>query len=198
MSEREQHGAEHDDDSGFDERGPVLQVGAFARAPHVDGGDHGDHGYGDAGGFEGRQRDDFGEIAREGAGERGDGAAGDHQKQTPAIEEGGDAAKAVADEDVQAAGFRVGGGEFRIRQSAEEREEAADDPDKEGVTGGAVELAKDQAGSEEDARADDGADEEEEKVAFAEGAGERGAGVGGRGFGACRESGGHFGSTRVP
>src|SRR5260370_11978233 len=171
MWERGQGGAEQDDNCGFDEGGRVREVGAFARAPHVDGGDHGDHGYGDAGGFEGRQRDDFGEIAREGAGERGDGAAGDHQKQTPAIEEGGDAAKAVADEDVQAAGFRVGGGEFRIRQSAEEREEAADEPDKEGRTGGAVELAKDQAGSEEDARADDGADGEEKEVALSQGAG---------------------------
>src|SRR5260370_6568069 len=183
MSEREQHGAEHDDNSGFDERGPVLQVGAFARAPHVDGGDHGDHGYGDAGGLEGRERDDCGEVAREGAGERGDGDAGDHEKQTPAIEEGGDAAKAVADEDVQAAGFRVGGGEFRIRQRAEEREEAADDPDKKGVTGGAVELAKDQAGSEEDTRTDDGADEEGEKAGFAWGEGGGGGGGGGSGCG---------------
>src|SRR5260370_37744561 len=192
MSEREQHGAEHDDNSGFDERGPVLQVGAFARAAPVAGGDHGDHGYGAAGGLEGGQRGEFGEIAREGAGERGEGAAGDHKKQTPAIEEGGDAAKAVADEDVQAAGFRVGGGEFRIRQSAEEREEAADDPDKEGVTGGAVELAKDQAGSEEDARADDGDDEEEKEVAFAKGAWERGAGDRRRGVRGSRGGGGRF------
>src|SRR6266481_3031149 len=111
MAEREQHGAQDDDDSNFDERGPVLQVGAFARAPDVDGGDHGDHGDGDEGGFERSERNDFGEIAGEGAGKSGDGAAGNQQEQ---------------------------------------------------------------AGSEENAGADDGADEEKEEVAFAEGAEEGG------------------------
>src|SRR5712664_989331 len=90
MAEREQHGAQDDDDSNFDERGPVLQVGAFARAPDVDGGDDGDHGDGDEGGLDGRERNDFGEIAGESAGQGCDGTAGDYQEQTPAIEEAAD------------------------------------------------------------------------------------------------------------
>src|SRR5216683_2275065 len=174
MSQGEQHGTKYDDDSDFDQGGPVLQVGAFAGAPDVDGGDDGDHGDGDRGGFEGRERDDFGEIAGEGTGKSGDGAAGNHQEQAPAIEKGRHAAKAIANEDVETAGFRVGGGEFGVGERAEEGEEAANDPDKEGIADGAVELAQDQAGSEENAGADDGADEEKEEVAFAEGAEEGG------------------------
>src|SRR5216683_3194654 len=143
MTEREQHGAQDDDDSNFDERGPVLQVGAFARAPDVDGGDDGDHGDGDEGGFERRERNDFGEIAGEGAGQGCDGTAGDYQEQTPAIEEGGHAAKAIADEDVEAAGFGIGGGELGVGERAEEGEDAADDPDEEREADGAVELAED-------------------------------------------------------
>src|SRR5260370_39156152 len=98
MSEREQHGAQDYDDSDFDQGGPVLQVGAFAGAPHIDGGDDGDHGDGDRGGFEGSERDDFGEIAGEGAGERGYGATGNHQEQAPAIEKGRHASKDGATE----------------------------------------------------------------------------------------------------
>src|SRR6266851_5509215 len=107
MSEREQHGAQDYDDSDFDQGGPVLQVRTFAGAPDVDGGDDGDHGDGDRGGFDGSERDDFGEIAGEGAGEGRYGAAGDHQEQAPAVKKGGHAAEAVANEDVQTAGFRV-------------------------------------------------------------------------------------------
>src|SRR6266852_6762388 len=174
MSQGEQHGTKYDDDSDFDQGGPVLQVGAFAGAPDVDGGDDGDHGDGDRGGFEGSERDDFGEIAGEGAGERGYGATGNHQEQAPAIEKGRHAAKAITNEDVEAAGFGVGGSELGVGERAEEGEDAADHPDEKGEADGAVELAKDQAGSEEDARADDRADEEEEEIAFAEGAEEGG------------------------
>src|SRR5260370_24304516 len=98
MSQGERRGTEYDDDSDFDQVGPVLQVGAFGGAPDVDGGDDGDHGDGDRGGFEGRERDDFGEIAGEGAGERGYGAAGNHQEQAPAIEKGPHASKDGATE----------------------------------------------------------------------------------------------------
>src|SRR4029077_9319317 len=110
MSEREQHSAENDDDPELDERGPVLQVRAFAGAPDVDGRDDGDHRYGNYRGFDGRERNDLGQIACEGAGERGHGPAGDHQKQTPAIEERRHAAEAIADENIEAAGFGIGGG----------------------------------------------------------------------------------------
>src|SRR6266852_3152887 len=174
MAEREQHGAQDDDDSNFDERGPVLQVGAFARAPDVDGGDDGDHGTGGEGGFERRERNDFGELAGEGAGKSGDGAAGNHQEQAPAIEKGRHASKAITNEDVEAAGLGIGGGQFGVGERAQKGEDAADDPDEEGVADGAVELAKDEAGGEEDAGADDRADEEEEEIAFAEGAEEGG------------------------
>src|SRR5580698_378271 len=177
MAEREEHGAENGYGSGFDERGPVLQVGAFAGAPDVDGGDDGDHRdcYEFCGGW--RKRDDFGEVAREGVRERGDGAAGDNEEERPSIEERGDAAESVANEAVEAAGFRICGGKFGVGESAEERENAADDPDEEGGSDGAVELAEDQTGSEEDAGADDGADEEEKEVARAESAVERGHAV---------------------
>src|ERR1700687_2453653 len=168
MAEREQHGAEDDDDSDFDQRGPILQVGAFARAPDVDGGDHGDHYDGDDGGLERRERNNLREIAREGARKRGDGAAGNHQKQAPAVKKSGHAAEAIADKDVEAAGFGIGGGEFGIGERAEEGQDAADNPDEERVADGAVELAKDQAGSEEHAGADDRADKEEKEIAFAE------------------------------
>src|SRR5229473_4594663 len=174
MSQGEQHGTKYDDDSDFDQGGPVLQVGAFAGAPDVDGGDDGDHGDGDRGGFEGRERDDFGEVAGESAGEGGYGAAGNHQEQAPAIEKGRHASKAITNEDVEAAGLGIGGSELGVREGAEEGEDPADHPDEKGEADGAVELTKDQAGSEEDAGADDRADEEEEEVAFAEGAEEGG------------------------
>src|SRR5712691_6211235 len=144
MSQGEQHGTKYDDDSDLDQRGPVLQVGAFARSPDVDGGDDGDHGDGDRGGFEGSERDDFGEIAGEGSGQGCDRTAGDYEEQAPAIEKGGHAAKAITNEDVEAAGFGVGGGEFGVGEGAEEGEEAADNPNEEGEADGAVELTKDQ------------------------------------------------------
>ncbi len=110
MAEREEHGAEDDNDADLDQRGPVLQVGAFAGAPDVDGGDDRDHCHGYAGGFERRERDDFGEITGKGAGQGRHGAAGDYQEQAPAVEEGGHAAEAIANEDVEAASFGIRSG----------------------------------------------------------------------------------------
>src|ERR1700686_1494968 len=110
MAEGQQHGAEDYDDPDFDERGPVLQVGALARAPDVDGGDHGDHGDGNERGFERRERNDFGEIAGEGASERCDGTAGDYEKKAPTVEEGRHAAEGIANENIEAAGFGIGRG----------------------------------------------------------------------------------------
>src|SRR3984893_5386260 len=174
MAERKKNGAEDHDDSDFNQRGPVLQIGAFACAPDVDGGNHRDHRDGDDRGLEWRERNNFGEIARKGASERGDRAAGNHQKQTPAIEKSGHATEAIANKNIEAAGFGIGGGAVGVGERAEEREDAADNPDEEGGADGAVELAKDQAGSEEDAGADDRADEEKEEVAFAKRAEKRG------------------------
>ena len=42
VSKREKYCAQNHNDSGFDERGPVLQVGAFSRAPNVYEGYDGD------------------------------------------------------------------------------------------------------------------------------------------------------------
>src|SRR5258708_1786895 len=125
-------------------------------------------------------------MAGEGRGKGRNGALRDPQEQTPAVEESWHAAEAIANEDVEAASFGIGGGEFGVGERAEEREDAADDPDEERIADGAIELAKDEAGSEEDSRADDGADEEEKEVAFAEGAEERSASGRGRGFGIGR------------
>ncbi len=41
--EHQQDRAEHHDDADFDQRGDVLQIGTFARAPDVDGSHDGDH-----------------------------------------------------------------------------------------------------------------------------------------------------------
>ena len=65
-------------------------------------------------------RNDFGKVAREGVRERGDRAAGDDEKQRPAVEERGDAPESVANEAVEPAGFGIGGGEFGVGERAEE------------------------------------------------------------------------------
>src|SRR5207248_1959481 len=142
MSEREKDGAEDDDDPYFDQGGPVLQVGAFAGAPDVHGGDHGDHGNRNRGGFHGGEGNNFVKIAGEGASERCDGTAGDYEEETPTVEECGHATEAITDKNVKTAGLGIGRSELGIRERAEKRENAADDPDKEGVADGAIELTK--------------------------------------------------------
>ena len=159
-AERKKYGAEDDDNADFDERGPVLEIGAFAGAPDVDGGDYGDHDDGEHSLSDGGEWDNFREMFRKGAGQGGDGAAGNHQKQTPAVEERGDASEAVANEAVEPPGFRVCRGQFGVGEGAEEREHTADNPDQQREADRAVELAKNQAGRQEDAGADDRADEE--------------------------------------
>jgi len=42
-AERKKDGTQNDDDADLDECGPVLEVGAFARAPDVDARDDGNH-----------------------------------------------------------------------------------------------------------------------------------------------------------
>ena len=84
-SEREQDGAENHDDADLDERGPILQVGAFTGAPDVDGGDDGDHDDREDRLACSGEGDDFREMLGESAGERGDGTAGDDQEQAPAV-----------------------------------------------------------------------------------------------------------------
>ena len=117
---------------------------------------------------DGRERNYFCEIFAEHARESGDGAAGDDEKEAPAVEEGGDAAEAIANVAVEAAGFGIGGGELGVSERAEQREDAADDPDEEREADGAVHLAKNGAGRSKDAGADDRADEEKQKIAEAE------------------------------
>ena len=131
MTKGQEEGAEDDDDAHLDERGPVLKVGAFARAPDVDGSDDSDHHDGGDGLLRGRNRKNPGEIFAEGARQGGDGAAGNHEKKTPAVEKSGEAAETVANVAIQAAGCGVSGGEFGIGQRAEQGEDAADDPDQE-------------------------------------------------------------------
>src|SRR5260221_6548924 len=101
MAEREEHGAEDDNDADLDQRGPVLQVGAFAGAPDVDGGDDRDHCQGYAGGFEPRERDDFGEITGKRAGQGPHGAAGDYPEPAPAVEASRHATGAIANDDIE-------------------------------------------------------------------------------------------------
>ena len=174
VAEREKNGAEEDDDADFDERGPILQVGTAAGAPDVDGSDDADHQDRSDGFSCRRERDDFCEIFAEDAREGSDRAAGDDQKEAPAIEKSGHAAEGVADIAVKAAGFGVGGGKLSISERAEKREYAARKPDEERETDGAVELAKNEARGAENAGADDGADKEKEEIAKAEGADELG------------------------
>ncbi len=169
VTEREKNGAEDDDDADFDERGPILQVGTAAGAPDVDGGDNADHQDGNDGFSCGRERDDFCEVFAEDAREGSDRGAGDDQKEAPDIEKSGHAAEGVADIAVKAAGFGVGGGKLRISERAEKREYAARKPDEKRKTDGAVELAKNETGSAENAGANDRADKEKEEIAETEG-----------------------------
>ena len=166
MSERKKKAAEQNDQQHFDERGPVLEVGAFARAPYVDGGDDANHHDGDDGCAVRGKRDDFGEIAREGASQCRDRAAGDHQEQRPAIEERGNAAETVANEAVQAASFGIGGGELRVGERAKQRKNSADDPYEKGKANRTVELPQNEARREKNPRAYDRADEQEKQIAL--------------------------------
>ncbi len=129
-SEREQYGAENNDDPDFQKRGPILKIGALARAPDVDEGDDSDHGDRDYGGTCSGERDYFGEVARKGTTEGGNRGARDDKEKAPTIEERGNAAKSVANVTVEAAGFRIGGGEFGVGERTEKREDAANEPDE--------------------------------------------------------------------
>src|SRR4029077_18561253 len=135
------------------------------RAPDVDGRDKGDHHDGDDSLRYGRKRNYFCEIFAEDARESSDGAAGDDEKEAPAVKEGGHAAKAVTDVAVETAGFGVGGGELGISERAEQGKDATDGPDEEGQADGAVDLAKDGAGRSKDAGANNRSNEEKQKIA---------------------------------
>jgi len=108
--EGKKYRAENHDDADFDKGGPVLEVGAFAGAPDVHSGDYGNHDDGEDRFSQGGERDDLCEVLREGASQGGDGAAGDDQEEAPAVEKSRDAAEAVADETIEAAGFGICGG----------------------------------------------------------------------------------------
>jgi len=144
-AKRDKDCAEDNDDADLDESRPVLKIGTFASAPHVHNGDYGDHGHREDGFFERGERKNFREMFREGARKRGDGAAGNHEKKTPPVKKSGDAAESVANETVQAPGFRVCGGKFGVGEGTEERKNAANDPDEKRETDGAIQLAENQA-----------------------------------------------------
>jgi hypothetical protein len=80
MSKRKKKTAEQNNEQHFDERRPVLEVGAFARAPYIDGGNDTNHDDGDDGCACRGKRDDFGEIARESSSQCRDRAARDDQE----------------------------------------------------------------------------------------------------------------------
>src|SRR5271169_3482968 len=96
LAECQQERAENDDNAHLDESGPVLKVGALARAPDVDDGDDSDHQDGGDGLLDGRDRKNAGKIFAEGTRECGDGAAGDHEEEAPAVEKGRETAEAIA------------------------------------------------------------------------------------------------------
>src|SRR5207302_2416197 len=168
MTKSQQQSAEDDDDAHLDERSPVLKVGAFARAPDVDGCDDSDHHDGGDGLLHGRNWENPSEIFTEGPRQGGDGAACDDEKKAPAVEKGGEAAETVANVAIQTARFGIGSGEISVSERAEQREDAADDPDQKRKADGAVDLAKNRARRSKDAGANDGTDEEEQKIAKAE------------------------------
>src|SRR5579864_1399240 len=120
-TEHQKDGAENDDDADFDEGGPVLEVGAFARTPDVDASDDPNHHDRQDSLAEGGERNDFREVLRESAGQGSDGTAGDDQEQAPAIEKSRDAAEGVADKAVQAPGFAVCSGDISVTYGAEKR-----------------------------------------------------------------------------
>ena len=168
MADGQKHGAEDHDDADLDEGGPVLKIGALACAPDIYGGDNGDHDDGDDGLAHRRNRKDFCEIFAEHTREGGDGAAGDDEKETPAVEEGGHAAKSIANVAVEAAGFGVCGSELCVGERAEQGEDAADGPHEERERDGAAHLAKNGAWRSKDAGADDRADEKQQEIAESE------------------------------
>ena len=174
MAGGEEHGAKEQDNADLDERGPVLKVRTFARAPNIYSGD--DQGHYDGGDRLscGRNREHFCEVFAESARECSDGAAGNHEKQAPTIEESACAAKPITNVTVQAAGFGIGSGEFGVGERAEQGENTSDSPYEEREANGAFDLAKNRAGRSKDAGADDGADEEKQKITESECANEFG------------------------
>src|SRR5579859_6356563 len=164
MSQREEHGAHNHNDAGFDERGPVLQVGTLSRAPDVDRSHDRNHNDGNESLRYGRNGNYTREILAERARERRDGAAGDHEKQTPTVEKCREAAESVADVAVESAGFGIACGQFRVSERAEEREKAADNPDEHRNSDGPSHLAQNRAGRAKNTGADDGANEQKEEV----------------------------------
>src|SRR5260370_1091874 len=167
MTKGQQQGAEENDDAHLDERGPVLKVGALTGAPDVYDRDDSYHHDGSDGLLCGRNRKNPGEIFTEGARQGSNGAAGDHEKKTPAVEKSGEPAETIANVAIQTACFGIGGGEFSVGESAEQGEASTHGPNQERKADGAVNLAKDGAWRSKDAGANDGADEEKKKIAKA-------------------------------
>ena len=178
----ETEGGDDDDQQDFEPGEGGLHVGGVAGADDVEAGD--DPGGGDGedlrpqqvseGGLREEAEDGEGaEHAHEAGGDGGDGGGLGDGDPGPGVEEGGEVAVGVAEEGVFATDAGLHGGDFGVAHGAEEREQAADDPD--GVdhartADGGHHLARD----EEDSGADDDADDDGRGVRGVEDAGQVG------------------------
>ena len=74
-------------------------------------------------------------------------------------------AEAVTNVAIQPTGLRIRGRKLGVGECAQQREDAAYYPDQERKADGAVDLAKNRARRSKNPGADDGADEEQQKIA---------------------------------
>ena len=82
------------------------------------------------------------------------------------------AAERIADVEVQPTRIRLGGAHLRVRERAEERQHAGDDPHQERQAHVTPGLAEHRPGNQEDPRADHRADDDEDQIGETEDAGE--------------------------
>src|SRR5271154_5756782 len=164
----EQDGADDEDGGDFNGGGDVEQVGALARAADVYGGDDQNHKDGNRFCADGRERKKFAHVVAEGDSERGDGAGADDEEKRPAKEKGGKSAEAIANVDVQAAGFGLHRAEFAVRERTKQGKDAAGQPNGESQRNGIANSAQDRTGNQKNAGADNGADDHQHEIFHAE------------------------------
>src|SRR3954462_12147568 len=107
------------------------------------------------------------EIFREGRRDRAEGRGADDRQLGPAEEERGEATPRPTNEIENAAGVRVGSGDFGERQRTAQRENAAGDPHREHRYRPGQPV-RDSGGSAEDAGADGGPDDDGDRGPEAE------------------------------
>ena len=152
------------DQRGRRSRAILVMVSAGlhrAAGPHadvVDRREHDDAGDGDEADAEIAQRHDRRRVAAEHHRDGGDDAGVHAPEHRPAPEEPGGRRKHLAEEDVDAAGARVGGRQLGADARAEPGQRAGDDPDQQHAAEGRHRAA-DLGRLHEDRRADDGADD---------------------------------------